>query len=71
MPSLSNAGEMGGVEFRDFSLPGSILTMHSHDRNGGQMKQRALVRKVIVRRTIFYNNLTSLTSLGGGSLDLH
>jgi hypothetical protein len=26
---------------------------------------------MIVRRTIFYNNLTSLTYLGGGSLDLH
>jgi hypothetical protein len=35
------------------------------------MKQRTLVRKMIVRRTIFYNNLTSLTYLGGGSLDLH
>jgi hypothetical protein len=41
-----------------------MLTTHIHDMNDGQMKQRAFVRRMIVRRTIFYNNLTSLTYLG-------
>jgi hypothetical protein len=49
----------------------STLTTHSHDKNDRQMKQRAYVCKMIVRRTIFYDNLTSLTYLGSGSLDLH
>jgi predicted nucleic acid-binding Zn ribbon protein len=71
MPSLSNAGENCGREFLVFTAWINSSPRTSHDRNGGQMKQRTLVRKMIVRRTIFYNNLTSLTYLGGGSLDLH
>ena len=55
----------------DFLGLDQFFTTHNHDRNDGQMKQRVYVRKMIVRRTIFYDNLASLTYLGGGSLDLH